>query len=104
MLWRMKRERGQLGCSLWTRPTYRFDFEWIHCSVVILFLILGLSQLISIYLVPVAIAALAITFDLLAQPCLSAYLQAHPGTRGPPLPAFLPLHRSLRWLWQTFLA
>jgi hypothetical protein len=99
-----------VGCSLcfneWTRPTYRFDFEWIYCSAVILFLILGLSQLlkfipaiVTIYFVPVALAALAITSDLLAQPCLSACLQAHPGTRGPPLPAFLPLHRSLRWLW-----
>ena len=95
MLWRMKRERGQLGCSLWTRPTYRFDFEWIHCSGVILGLV---------YLVPDSLAALAIASDLLAQPCLSAYPRAHSGTHGPPLPAFLPLHRSLRWLWQTFLA
>ena len=100
MPWPTKRERGQhlldhsLDCCPKTLPTYRFGFEWIHCSAITLELIIQ-----PICLVPVTIVAIAIDSDLLAQPCLSANLQAHTGTLVPPLPTFLPLHRSLRWLW-----
>ena len=66
---------------------------------------MGLMDLVPIVFVIVfALAALAVNSDFLAQLCLSACPQVPSGAHGPPLPAFLPLHRSLRWLWQPSLA